>query len=243
MEDKTPQVQQNSSDKSVSFGLSPDNIPNMAPLYRKLLNIYSESHSECPTLFIVDDSMIDIPYIKCSDNLILKRGVSLEKTMTEDNCDISALLTSFGKGAYDIYRAALLACDILDIKCPIIVPINNTGGFNGIALQNRKCLTKIIQIEADLRRLDQLAALFHELRHAWQHEKNHKKYFRGYKFLGPGIDAHEYLMQPAELDANAFSVYMMVSLGFEDYPVKRKNFDDVNKEIEKKAKKMNFPNW
>ena len=90
--------------------------------------------------------------------------------------------------------------------------------------------------------VEYMEVMFHELRHAWQHEKNHKKYFNTYRFLDTGIDLKKYLMQHAELDAEAFSVYMMVHLGLENYPVKRKQFEEVNREIETRAKRMHFSN-
>jgi hypothetical protein len=86
-----------------------------------------------------------------------------------------------------------------------------------------------------------IEVLLHELRHAWQHEKHQNRFFDNYKFLSSGIDLKTYCMQPAEIDAEAFSFRMMQMYGLESYPVRRNKDEEVNKRIETRAKRMSFP--
>ena len=232
------------SSNQVILNVSTEHIPDMVPIYRKLVSLYRNAKDFCPTLYIVEDLPEGISYIKSSDILLLKRGISLESSMLKNNYFYreSIPLVSFQSVAYDIYNVTLFACDRMNIQCPLILLSNELKQTRGETWQNSNNLSKIIALRNNMRLDEYIEVLMHELRHAWQHEKHHDKFFRNYKFLDTGIDLKDYLMQPAELDAEAFSVRMMVDLGFESYPVRRKEFDDVNKEIETRAKKMNFPN-
>jgi hypothetical protein len=48
-------------------------------------------------------------------------------------------------------------------------------------------------------------------------------------------------MQPAEIDAEAFSFRVMQMYGLESYPVRRNKDEEVNKKIEMRAKGMCCP--
>lgn len=238
--------QQRIHDSSNKTGLilSTERCPDMVPIYRKLLTFYAKKKDECPSLFVVEDLPDGLSYIKCSDILIVKCGIPLDHSMTRDNYRYrgSIPLYSFKDTSYDIYALTLLACDRMNIRSPQIILSNELKDMRGIARQDNNDLTKLIELRVGMDLSETAEVLFHELRHAWQHEKHPNKYFSNYKYLDTGIEMEEYMKQPAEIDAEAFSVRMMVEMGMEKYPVRRKSFDDLNKIIEAKAKRMCFPN-
>ena len=237
------QDKKSSSNKAETF-ISTENCPDMVPIYTMLRALYEKTPDTCPTLIVVENLPGGMPYIKCSDILMLKRGIPLDDTMTKDNYYYrdSIPLGSFKDFSYDIYGVALVACNRMNIKCPQIILSNELNQLRGVTWQGGDNLTKLIQLKPGMSTSETMEVLLHELRHAWQHEKHHSKYFIDYRFLDTGIDLRDYMMQPAEIDAEAFSVRMMVDMGLEKYPVMRKKFDDVNNRIEARAKRMCFPN-
>ena len=217
---------------------------NMAPIYSRIISIYKNDPDSCPTIYVVEDLPENQTYFKCSDILVLKRSVLPDATMKTDNYLYREDLHfgSFRDSSFDVYTAALTACNRMKIMCPQIMPSDSLGSFRGMALQDMFNITRILHLRNGMSLLETFEVLFHELRHAWQHEKHHNKYYDNYKFLTSGIDLKSYMMQPAEIDAEAFSVRMMVDMGLETYPVKRWDYEDLNKMIEAKAKRMCFPN-
>ena len=228
---------------AVSCVMSMENCPDMLPIYTTLSDYYRDNQDSCPTVILMDKLMEDISYIKCSDLLLLQRGTVLSKEIMTDNYSFrdSIHMLSFESNSFDIYQIAIIACNMLRIKCPQIILTDTLKDTRGESWQNSQQLTKVIFLKPGMTLAEETEVLLHELRHAWQHEKHQKKFFENYKFLDTGIDLKDYMMQPAEIDAEAFSVRVMVDLGFETYPVRRKIDKDLNLIIEEKAKRMCFP--
>ena len=216
-----------------------EDCPDMFPIYRNLLSLYKNAPDFCPTLCIMEDLPEGKSYMKYSDILLLKQGTIIDASMTVNNIDYLPF-TSFADFSFDIYKMATIACEKMKIKCPQILPGSEMGQLRGVIYQNKSNLSKLLVLRPGMHYKDTLEVLFHELRHAWQHETNHSFYFSNYRFLDTEIDLQEYMRQPAELDAEAFSVRMMVDMDMEKYPVMRSISNEINRIIEKKAKKMRF---
>ena len=223
-----------------------NNVEDMTCAYSYMRDRFRSEPDECPTIITIEELPENVNYMKHGKMILVRRGASiLEAIEAEDNYQWDINLPGFNSDAYDVYSFAVMACHALNIKCPQVVPCEKKSmmGCRGMSLQDPNTnITKIILLLQDMPYLDTLEVLFHELRHAWQHEKHHEKYFKDYRFLDSGICIKDYFMQNAELDAEAFSVYMMVRTGIEKYPVKRKKYDEVNREIERRAKRMCVPN-
>ena len=76
----------------------------------------------------------------------------------------------------------------------------------------------------------------HELRHKWQYVKQYDRYFRDYKELDE-VSLHNYRMQKAEVDANAFGILMMIKF-FNDISFLNGYLDDEKKAIYDRAKEI-----
>lgn len=210
--------------------------PDMTPIYRRLLDVCFDTNKLCPTLYLHDENNIDY----CPDILFLKNGCMPEKSMLSERLTYKHDSTSFGEYAFVIYHAALIVCNLLQIQCPLILPCELLVKLvDGVTIPNSKQRGKLILLQSGMGFCDTMGTLFHELRHVWQMEKHPKKFFSNYR-----IDYNDHKatrMQDAELDAEAFSVRMMAQLGFEAYPVRWAMDDVIDREIERRAKKMCFP--
>ena len=193
--------------------VSTELCPDMVPLYGQLLDSYKDRPELCPTIYVVDEIMKGISYLKNADVLLLKQGSRLERAMKSDNYPYSLKLCSFGNSAETIYSVALHVCSLLQIQCPLILPSKSLSGVRGEAYQNSRNLTKLILLRSGMGLQETIEVLLHELRHAWQHEKHQNRFFDNYKFLSSGIDLKTYCMQPAEIDAEAFSFRVMQMYG------------------------------
>lgn len=59
---------------------------------------------------------------------------------------------------------------------------------------------------------DAAFSVAHELRHKWQQQTDPERWFTGYRPSADCADADEYNLQPAELDAQAYAMLVMITL-------------------------------
>ena len=92
----------NQDESTVLLSISKDDSLNMHLTYEALTYFYKDKPDECPTLIIVDELPNDMLYYKCSDIMLLKRGVLLDEDMMEDNYQYrdSIPFMSFKENAY-----------------------------------------------------------------------------------------------------------------------------------------------
>ena len=97
------------------------------------------------------------------------------------------------------------------------------GYFDGIVLHLRR-------LSVDL---DMLFTCAHELRHFWQMQER-PDLLEGYRRINECADQNDYNLQAAEIDANAFALWLMLS-GFGITPLFSGLSDDVKKIIRARA--------
>lgn len=126
---------------------------------------------------------------------------------------------------YMVGEYALTICKILDLADIRLI-------FSSEKMQTKSMMAcadvenGIVYVRPKMKEnLDTRFAVAHELRHIWQFRTDKEKYFANYK-TAEELDLETYNLQAAEVDANAFSVIVMVDL----YGIKP-TFDNLPKEI------------
>lgn len=101
-------------------------------------------------------------------------------------------------------------CEILGINPPVIS--NDTSQFTSATMM-AQCSpdgSTIYIKPCDKPNPDNLFAIAHELRHVWQIQNDRQLYFAEYKPIELCESVEAYNLQPAEIDANAFSGLVMI---------------------------------
>jgi hypothetical protein len=109
-ETKGGKKMKNKSSMKRGVVVSTEVCPDMVPLYVQLLDTYKDRPERCPTIYVVDEIMNGISYLKNADVLLLKQGSRLERAMKSDNYPYNLKLCSFGNSAETIYSVALHVC-------------------------------------------------------------------------------------------------------------------------------------
>lgn len=135
-----------------------------------------------------------------------------------------------------IDKYIIQVCEILGIVQPIVSFDKSHFKTSTTLAQCSSDGNTIFVNLPDAPDLDVFFAISHELRHVWQIRTNRAYYFDNY--IPPeAIDQKSYNMQPAEIDANAFSVCVMSTL-FGIAPDFKGLPDDVRDCIFKRAEEI-----
>lgn len=102
-------------------------------------------------------------------------------------------------------------CDILNIPIPE-VSFDTSNFTTDTTLAQCTADGTVIYLKSfEKLNPDVCFAVAHELRHVWQIRNNYSFYFTDYKSSNLCDNLEEYNLQPAEIDANAFSGVIMVA--------------------------------
>lgn len=214
--------------KGVIINIDSHTEKDFLPLYKYLVSEY-RGGSDCPILLLTDntDSLIlkDETCFIPNEMIFLNRnsGTLLRdiKKMAKRRAEILAsprgmeTMVSHTKHHHALYRIMVMICEALHIPAPALYiadqmpdKCQNLSGatFPGnvdyctdIFIKSEGSDTASFCCEAK--------ALIHELRHVWQH-KYRPELFDGYfEYKLSNKDA--YALQPAEIDANAYSFLLM----------------------------------
>ena len=119
--------------------------------------------------------------------------------------------------------------------CPKVIVLNELSerakfGRGHISFDER---TVEIYEKAQFTELDLIEVLAHEMRHCWQHDKYCEKFFLHYKYSEEYNQAcrEQYMLQPAEIDANAYALRFVRAATGEDFEANT-IFTNVNREID-----------
>lgn len=134
----------------------------------------------------------------------------------------------------EIYQFINFICKDLKIKKPKKIEFGRLQTDTMLASYNYKKDTITIKKNYDDIR-DLYFAISHELRHKYQINKKIFD-FENYK-LSDKIDLKTYNLQPEEIDANAYSAYVMMSI-FGVKPLFKGLDEDVKKEINKRVEEI-----
>ncbi len=145
----------------------------------------------------------------CGLDVIWKATELLNDCLRENNTSIR-----LRDQMAELYQFATWCAAALRIPCPQIIVSNvvkqEFPGVHGVAMSTwDNKATKYILLREDMSLNSSLMALAHEMRHAWQHRKNPKKYFTGYPYGNRCRNLDAYYSQTAELDANAWAMAAM----------------------------------
>lgn len=127
-------------------------------------------------------------------------------------------------------------CDILNIEPPVVSFDKSHFKTSTTLAQCSSDGATIFLNHPDNIDLDTFFAISHELRHVWQIRTDYARYFGSYA-TPESIAQKSYNMQPAEIDANAFSVCIMSTL-FGVAPDFKSLPDDVRACIFKRAEEI-----
>lgn len=117
--------------------------------------------------------------------------------------------------------------------CPPVITSKKPEGVSATQLGALDVNTRSIWVRRDIDERDIYFAIAHEMRHLWQFEKR-REMFDAYQ-SNTVLSIHEYNLQPAELDANAFAFLIMRSwFGLE--PLFNSLDDGTKQKIRERAK-------
>ena len=102
-------------------------------------------------------------------------------------------------------------CNILEIEKPSI-KLSSTKLNNDTMLAMISPCENILYIKDNIRGMDQLFSIAHELRHLWQFKTDKEYFFSNYMGVEDANSIDEYNLQIAEIDANAFAEIVITDL-------------------------------
>ena len=208
---------------------------DFSKLYQLLMNKFGESEN-CPALLLFDD--IEPAIIQSPDGdsaVLLDRNSDsilrdLKKTIPKQEVHVDQHLvndlrffwsTGINYGWW--YKTYFEICDYLKIDMPAVFFVKEMPlgmeRFTGVVLpdSNIPFVTDVLVKANCFDQLMMLKVCLHELRHVWQH-KYYPELFDGY--LSQNI-TDQYYFQPAELDAEAFALWVLetngISLKLDNY--------------------------
>lgn len=223
-------------------------------LYIELLLEFENDQKACPTVIVCREITVEgrsLDAVKTDNGIIMIReGVSYRDVKDQlRRQNFTAGIANFfpTSDAYWEYFEIFDVCADLRIKCPQLIVTKDQGLLQG----SRGCILPsnggypyvFVKADTDLGFIIDL--LPHELRHIWQHKYHEKKYFSDYKYFKDLTDHEEmlaYYLQPAEVDAEAFSVRRNIYRKTETFPVRRhEKYPEADIAIEERARQMILP--
>lgn len=216
----------------------------MKGTYFTLLGLNQNNKTQTPTIVCVKNLPENDCYIKHANEILYTRHEKISDIVQQkDNYNYKIGVSDFGKDAYEIYGAAIYLADKLNLKkCPQIIGCSAQviPDYKGMTIQDELNQTYCILIKNSMPLWEKLETLAHEMRHAWQHQVDHNKFFANYNFNFTKDNLEEYYLQPAEVDAEAFSFLAMQDFAGEKAPYNRKSFASVNERINARIKNITY---
>ncbi len=235
-----------------------DTIVNLRQFYQKIGNYCIEEKINCPNFFAGVSLPEDLPYVNFVTedekynaivlNTNIKRAdlfeyavkaMSSEAYVIDNNGGMFEAFYNDFTDMAEIYRNASTICEWLRIPCPQII-VSKNAPLNGCAYNTEsgdKTVWIHIKQKESIKKM--YCTLAHELRHAWQHKYYNEKYFKDYKMFDKDSSHDEkvaYYLQPAEIDAYAFSFCFMKTID-PNYPLFTP-FDEPVDQICSRAKEI-----
>lgn len=194
------------------FSLAGLPLRDMTRLYQEIAFFCIVNEYVCPNIafscdaqdsrFATDQN--DVPYF------LLENALTDEEALTMLKEEIPQRQEMFLQQEIDLslfYYASAALAQSLEISCPAVFVTQHVGaGLGGVTNNDAETgRTTLIALKKVPDFSMMMETLSHEMRHAWQHEKHEQQFFGNYDFSLFGKDMDKYSLQPAEVDAVAYS--------------------------------------
>ena len=238
-----------------AFVIAGDSGKDHAVLYKPLLAYGAMKDRPCPTVLPYQE--LPGPKALCYKESADPRIICTDRSLSEEETVRAVLgimegaepaapisnpesIPFSGEDMTVWYYNGLIACERLKVRCPLIAVAKELPGFDGIADNDPGVTgkTRIIYLNGKTPEIKRLQTLFHELRHCWQRENDLVSYCSGYSFCGmewKRESLKDYLLQKAEVDANAFALMMFRDMGLQ---YRWTGYAEVDEAIRKRAREL-----
>lgn len=224
------------------FNVTDFSITDMTQLYAELSYYGIGSDTSIPPVLVLPGDVEsintyekEIICLTLGEKNLSRKKLSAEILASIKNYEKDGFSTKTDMSMYYLIGANL--AQSLNIQCPQIIVSDNEGVVNATynTLDNRRSYCIVLKKQNDCR--ETILCLAHEMRHAWQHEKHSQLYFKDYNYDLIKTDLKSYLMQEAEIDADAYAYRMMKDVFNVNWKPNRK-FPEVNQVVADRSKKI-----